>query len=187
MVGVGGQGVLTAAQIIGEAALLAGQNVVVGQLHGMSQRGGSVESTVLLGPGNGGFIEPGDADIVLGLEPLETLRARNRMSARTVVIASTGRIVPPTLAQKGVGYPPVDEILAGIRSVAKEVITIDGPALVEKVGTTRVFNIILLGVLAGLEILPFDEQTLWAAIEKRSPGRWLEPNQRAFALGKEAS
>jgi len=153
----------------------------------MSQRGGSVESTVLVGPGHGGFIESGSADVVVGLEPLEVLRARDRMYGETVVIVSVGRIVPPTLAQKGVGYPPVDDILAGVRAVAKHVIAIDGPALIQKLGAPRVLNIVLLGVLAGLDVLPFGEETLWAAIEQRSPGRWLEPNQRAFALGREAA
>ncbi|MFH1130352.1 MAG: 2-oxoacid:acceptor oxidoreductase family protein, partial [Pseudomonadota bacterium] len=80
IVGVGGQGVLTAAKMLGDAALHAGFGVTVGQLHGMSQRGGSVEAGVLIGEGESSFIEEGAADIVLGFEPLEVLRALPKMS-----------------------------------------------------------------------------------------------------------
>ncbi len=183
--GVGGQGVLTAARWLGEAALLAGLEVVLGQLHGMSQRGGSVQSTVLIGPGHGSFIENGGADAVLGLEPMEVLRARPKMSADTRVVVNQGRVVPYTLAQKGLEYPELARILAEIRTVAPEIVTVDGPALVAAAGAARALNVVMLGAVAGLEILPIDGDTLWQAVEKRCPAQHLESNRRAFVLGRE--
>jgi indolepyruvate ferredoxin oxidoreductase beta subunit len=187
VVGVGGQGVLTAARLLGAAALDSGREAVLGQLHGMSQRGGSVESTVLIGPGHSSFIEPGAADLVLGLEPLEVLRARPRMSARTRVVVNVGRVVPYTLAQAGRDYPEMNGVLDGIRAVAPDLVEVDGSALAEAAGEPRTLNIVMLGVLAGLGLLPFDGRTLWRAVELHCPPRYLEHNRRAFELGQEAA
>ena len=183
IVGVGGQGVLTAAGILGEAALLAGVDVSVGQLHGMSQRGGSVQATVVLG-GGGSFIEAGEADVVLGFEPLEALRARPAMSSRTLAIVSLERVVPATLAQEGREYPDLARVLADLRAAAGEVVPVDVPALVERLGR-RSLNVALLGVLASRATLPFGGDAIWRAIETRSPPRHLEANRRAFELGRE--
>ncbi len=185
--GVGGQGVLSAARWLGEAAILAGLEVVLGQLHGMSQRGGSVQSTVLIGPGHGSFIDDGSADAVLGLEPMEVLRARAKMSADTRVVVNQGRVIPHTLAQKGLEYPQLSRILAEVRAVAPETVTIDGPALVRAAGAARALNVVMLGALAGLEILPVDGDMLWRAVEKRCQAQYLEANRRAFVLGRRSS
>ncbi len=184
--GVGGQGVLSAARWLGKAALSAGLEVVLGQLHGMSQRGGSVQSTVLFGPGHGSFIEDRGADAVLGLEPIEALRARPKMSADTRVVVNRGRVVPYTLAQQGQEYPELAGILADIRTVAPEIVTVDGPALVAAAGSARALNVAMLGALAGLEILPVGGDALWATVAERCPARYLESNRRAFVLGGEA-
>lgn len=186
LVGVGGQGVLTAARFLGEAALASDREVVLGQLHGMSQRGGSVESTVLIGPGESSFIGPGQADAVLALEPLEALRARSRMSSRTRVVVNTGKVVPFTLAQQGRDYPDLEGILEDIRAVTSHVTTVDGPAVVTEVGNPRVLNITMLGALAALDLLPLPEGALLATVEKLSPSPYLVPNRRAFELGMEA-
>ncbi|MCP4661695.1 MAG: indolepyruvate oxidoreductase subunit beta [bacterium] len=186
LTGVGGQGILTIARSIGDAALTAGREVVVGQLHGMSQRGGSVEATVIIGPGRSSFIADGAADAVLALEPLEALRARPKMSAATRVVVNLGRVIPFTLAQQGREYPDLAWILAEIRAVAPELITVDGPALVQAAGAARSLNIVMLGALAGLEILPLAGDTLWQAIAGRLPAGHLETNRRAFAGGREA-
>jgi len=187
VVGIGGQGVLTASRLLGEAAANSGLKVTLGQLHGMSQRGGSVESTVVIGSGNSSFIEDGQADVVLGVEPLEVLRARGKMSADTAVLINLGRVVPYTLGLQGASYPEMASLLGDIRAVAPRLTTVDGPAIVSAVGVPRTLNIVMLGALAGLNILPYDDATLWCAIEKHWPPRLSEPNRRAFSLGKEAT
>jgi len=186
LAGVGGQGILTIARAIGDAALTAGREVVVGQLHGMAQRGGSVEATVLIGLGRSSFIADGAADAVLALEPLEALRALPKMSAATTVVVNLGRVVPYTLAQQGREYPDLDRILAEIRAVAPELITVDGSALAQAAGVARSLNIVMLGALAGLEILPLAGDALWEAVARRLPAGHLETNRRAFAGGREA-
>ena len=185
-VGVGGQGVLTATRLIGEAALAAGLEVMVGQLHGMSQRGGSVSSTVLIGPGRSSFIADGQADVVLGLEPLEVLRALPKMAPCTKVVVNLGRVMPFTLAAQGKSYPDLAEVLAAIRAAAPLMYEVDGSAALGKSNDAQSLNVFMLGALAGLKVLPFAEELLSGAIEKRSPKKSLERNRQAFALGKES-
>ena len=187
VVGTGGQGVLTASRLLGEAAVRSGQEVVLGQIHGMSQRGGSVQSTVIIGSGHGSFIEDGQADVVLGVEPLEVLRARGKMSANTSVVINLGRVVPYTLGLQGKSYPEMERLLNDIRAVAPRLTEVDGPAILRAVGVPRTLNIAMLGALAGLRILPYDGATLWKAVEEFWPTRFREPNRRAFSLGREAT
>jgi len=184
VVGVGGQGVLRAARLLGEAALAEGQEVVVGQLHGMSQRGGSVESTVLIGPGRSSFIGPGQAHALLALEPLEALRARTRLSAQTRVVVSLGQVPPFTLAQRGEAYPDVEGILASLRAAAGEVVTLDGPSLAQAAGSAQALNMVMLGALAGLGVLPLAPEAVLGAIEAASRGDDI--GRRAFGLGRRA-
>ena len=186
VVGVGGQGVLTVARMLGDAALSMGQDVRVGQLHGMAQRGGSVEALVVLGAGHSAFIGDGEADVVLGVEPLETLRALPRMSSRTHVVLSSGKVVPFTMVREGTQYPPLEDVYDQIREVAPKLHVVDGPALLERAGAPRSLNICLLGALAGLDVLPLSEQEIWAAVEGRIPASKLDKNRRAFELGRGA-
>ncbi|MBI4879353.1 MAG: indolepyruvate oxidoreductase subunit beta [Planctomycetes bacterium] len=187
IVGVGGQGVLTAARHLGEACLRTGHEAVLGQLHGMSQRGGSVESTVVVGGAESSFIEEGEADVVLGLEPLETLRARPRMHAQTRVVTSTTPVVPHLLSQMGKPYPPLPEILSAIRAAAPDLTTLDSAAIVRQAGARRALNVAMLGALAALEVLPFPAAALWSAVAARTPERFVAGNRRAFELGGAAA
>ncbi len=185
LVGVGGQGVLTAAKLLGEAAHDAGAPVVVGQLHGMSQRGGAVDCTVLVGPGESSYLV-GDADVVVAFEPLEALRAMDRVGPATRVLVSTTTVAPNALAKSGEGYPPLAGILARIREATPHVFAIDGPDIVRRVGLPRALNMAMLGALAGLDALPFDAVKLWDALASRCPPRYLAANQHAFELGRDA-
>ena len=186
LVGVGGQGVLTAARFLGDAAFNAGYEVNVGQLHGMAQRGGSVECSVLIGTGKSSYIGDGEADAIVGMEPLEVLRALPKMSSATKVLVSLSQVVPFHLAIKGQGYPDVTQVLEKVRRVTGALYKVDGPSIVKKTGVPRTLNVVILGALAGLKILPFDEHVIWKAVEKRCPPRFLDANQKAFTLGMEA-
>ncbi len=188
VVGIGGQGVLTVSRLVGEAAMAGGVDAVLGQLHGMSQRGGSVQSSVLLGPGRTSFVAAGGARVVLGLEPLEVVRALPAMGPATVVVTSTGRIVPHTLTQQGRDYPELAPLLDEVRDRAARLIELDAPALARAAGTGRALNSVMLGALAGLEVLPaaISDEALVAAIESRFPPGFRDINRRAFAFGREA-
>jgi indolepyruvate ferredoxin oxidoreductase beta subunit len=185
VVGVGGQGVLLLARCVGEAALAADQPVMVGALHGMSQRGGSVSATVCLGDSRSSFIPRGGADVVLGLEPLEVWRALPAMSQRTTVVMNPGRVVPFTLVQQGLEYPELEGIRAAVTAAAGRLVEVDGSAVIHTVGDARFLNMLMLGALAELHLLPQGPEALWQAVEARSPGRFLSINQRAFTTGRE--
>ncbi len=186
LVGVGGQGVLTAAEVLGEAATAAGMPVNVGQLHGMSQRGGSVESTVVFGPGNTAFIGPGEADVLVGFEPLETLRAIHRAGPHARVLVSTGCIPPFALAQQSREYPDTGQIVARLREAVAHVVPIDGPRLAAEAGDPRALNAAMLGALLGSGALSLDETAVHSAIERRYGKVHSKTNRRAFDLGAEA-
>lgn len=163
VVGVGGQGVLRTARILGAAATAAGGEVRVGEIYGLSQRGGSVESTVRLGAGGTAFIAPGEADLVLGLEPLETERAVPRMSERATVVMDQTRIVPTNITYTGEAYPALDSIVARVTAAAGSVHVVDGTGEAAAAGNPRMLNVVLLGVVAGLGLLPFAPEHLAAA------------------------
>ncbi len=187
VVGVGGQGVLTVARIIGEAALMSEMDVRVGQLHGMSQRGGAVTSTVVIGSGRTAMINAGQADVVLGFEPLEVMRALPLMSEKTNVIISISRVVPFVLAFQGKSYPDMEYIMAEIASATSQIYQVNVPELILKVGSERSLNFLMLGALAGLRLLPFDNKILWEAAEHRISPRFLEINRKAFNLAMEST
>lgn len=184
--GVGGQGVLTAARLLGEAALLAESDVCVGQMHGMSQRGGSVQATVLIGPGYSSFIPDGAADVVVGLEPVELSRARCKMRSSTKVLGNLNPVVPFTLAAKGQPYPDVAGLVKGVREITPNVTSLDGDGLLEGHADRRALNVLMLGALGGLGVLPFGGELLWRAIERHSPAKLVDINRKAFGIGREA-
>ncbi len=184
IVGVGGQGILTAAKFLGDAASAAGLRVNVGQLHGMAQRGGSVECTVVFGPSRSSVVADGGADVVIGLEALEVLRALPKISRDTRIVLSTGKIVPFVLSMKGEDYPDRGGMLDEIKTVTPSLYELDAPAIAKGTGVPRTLNVAMLGAVAGLDILPFPSDLLWQAIEKRSPPRFIEANKIAFEAGK---
>jgi len=182
LVGVGGQGVLTAARILGDAAHQAGHNVVVGQLHGMAQRGGSLECTVLIGPGQSSFLE--EADILLGFEPLEVLRARNRITPATKGLVNEGGIGIPDWNRHEWPKMSLDDVLRDIHAASPEIVSVDAARAARRIGVSRTLNIFLLGALAGLRLLPFDAETLWNAVSRRCSPHYRDVNRSAFELGQ---
>ncbi len=182
LVGVGGQGTLTAARILGEAAHAAGLPVRLGQLHGMSQRGGSVRGTVLLGPGQGAFLPGRGADVVIALEPLELMRCRDSLHAGSRVVVSSGRIAPSSLAQSGRDYPDIEGFFEELRPQIAELVVVDGPALA---GGSRGLNVALLGVLADRGWLPFGAEAIVGALE--AFGAHRESNRRVFEAGRKTT
>ena len=110
IVAVGGQGNLLASKVLGEAALISGVPVRMSEIHGMAQRGGVVESAIVFGDAESSIISDNEADILLGFEPAETLRAINRANKNTIVITNTATLPPFTVSiGKGV-YPPIETI-----------------------------------------------------------------------------
>jgi len=182
--GVGGQGVISLARLLGNAATEAGLEARVGQIYGLSQRGGSVEATVRIGPGNTAFISPREATILVGLEPLEAERATPKISPEATVLLNSVPIVPTTLTLTGGTYPELTSIVSRIGEASGQVHVFDGTALATRAGDARLLNVVMLGALAGVGLLPVPSSALAAAVERlRSPSD--SAAQRAFSLGEE--
>lgn len=184
LTGVGGQGTLLAAEALGIAAVKDGLNVRVSEIHGMAQRGGTVVSTVRIGENVlASTVLEGQADILLGFEPLETLRNLKYASEKTLVLMSTERIAPTELAAKNLQYPDVEEIVRKIRSFTQKVMLVDAPKLAKKAGSSLAQNVVLLGALAGTRLLPVKTESLVSAVEELVPQKHLDTNIKAFELG----
>ena len=181
--GVGGQGTLLATRILGEAALLADVQVVVSEIHGMAQRGGVVESAVLLGSLRSPTIADGEADILMGFEPLETLRALRKCSERSLVISSTSPIVPFTVASGRARYPEVADMMATVAKGVAKLVAFDARALARQAGAELAINTVLLGALMRHGNLPFGRDVVERAVRLRTKGPFLDVNLNAFELG----
>lgn len=183
VVGVGGQGAITAARVLGEAALIAGLPVRLGQLHGMSQRGGSVESTLVIGPGRTAFLPSRGADIVLGLEPLEVLRALPSLHPGSRVVVCRDPIVPTSMSVRGEEYPHVASIIAQLADASAELVAVAGGAVASSVDAPGALNAVLLGALLAQGWLPFGPEPVRAALDVHSAPARRDRNRRAFEAG----
>lgn len=184
LVGVGGQGIITASKIIGDAALLAGEKVVLSETHGMAQRGGSVVCTARIGDFAGPLIPDMAADVILSLEMLETLRAACKASKETVVLSSTDMIVPLSVSTQKMRYPSRQEVLDKMSSVARKVVMIDASGLAAEAGVPISSNVVMVGALAGSGVTGIERARFEEALRANIP-RKADENMRAFALGFE--
>jgi indolepyruvate ferredoxin oxidoreductase beta subunit len=186
-VGVGGQGNLLSSQVLGEAAMLAGLPVNVSEVHGMAQRGGVVESAVVMGGAMSSIVSDGEADILLSFEPSETLRALGKCSQDSTVITNIVPLEPFTVAVgKGV-YPDIKAALEQVKKKVKRLIALNANALAEQAGSAMAVNIVMLGALAQSGILPLTRDQFVAAMNKTIKKKLLEVNLKAFDLGYEAA
>lgn len=186
MVGVGGQGIITASRIIGDAALLAGKDVLLSETHGMAQRGGSVVCTARIGDVYSPLIPDGQADVILSLELVETLRAVGKASDKTVIIASTERLVPLSVSTQKLRYPTIEEVSLELEKIAREFVLIDAKRIAEESGAPISSNVVMVGALAGTGLTELDKGYFERAIELDIP-RSVPQNLRAFAKGFETT
>ena len=187
LTGVGGHGTLLASRLLGEAALDAGFNPLVSETHGMAQRGGIVVSTVVLGGLQSPLISPGEADILLGFEALESFRALVRCHPRSLVIANTAAIVPYPVATGQAQYPSVDLMMQVLAARVGALLAFDAGALAREAGSPLAVNMVLLGALAATAPLPFPGVGILEVIRTRTNPKYLEANLHAFRLGAEAA
>ena len=185
LVGVGGQGIITASKVIGEAAILAGQHVLLSETHGMAQRGGSVVCTARIGDVSSPLIPDGKADFILSLELLETLRALPKTSPSTVVLASKERMVPLSVSTQKLRYPTEAEVRSRFEGVSKRFLAVDARRIAEEAGVAMSSNIVMVGALAGCGVTGVSRQHFEKAIET-SISRRTKENLVAFAKGFEA-
>jgi len=187
IVAVGGQGNLLASKVLGEAALLADIPVRMSEIHGMAQRGGVVESAVVFGDGESTIISDAEADVLVGFEPSETLRAINKCNADTVVITNTAPLPPFTVALgKGI-YPDIQALQELIRNKTARLIAFDAQALAKQAGNIMSLNMVLLGSLIQTGIMPVSADNVKEAIQTSTKKAFVDINIKAFELGFEAA
>ena len=187
IVAVGGQGNLLASKVLGEAALQADIPVRMSEIHGMAQRGGVVESAVVFGDADSTIISDGEADMLLGFEPSETLRALNKCSAATVVITNTAPLPPFTVAIGKGTYPDLDELQKLIRNKTAKLIAFDAQTLAKQAGNIMSLNMVLLGSLIQTGIMPVSADNVKEAIQTSTKKAFIDINIKAFELGFEAA
>ena len=184
VVGVGGQGVIVAAAVIADTAMLhGGLEVKLSETRGMSQRGGSVSSHIRIGETVvAPSISPGEVDYLLAFEKAEGLRAAPSVVPGGVAIVNTQQIVPPLASQGDMSYP-FDALERLKHGGDRRVIVVDGNGIAQEVGDLKVAGIVLVGALS--THLPFDEETWQASIARNVPPKWKDLNFAAFAAGRE--
>lgn len=183
--GVGGQGTILASDILAEVGSRVGLQVKKAEVHGMSQRGGTVISHVRIGPEvYSPIVARGTADILLGFEKLETLRAIALLRQGRVVISDRHQIPPITVSAGSAAYPTDDEIDHALSQRAGQVYWINGMQIARDLGNIRTANVVLLGALAALLEIP---RSAWQeAVEGRVPLKHRQINQQAFEAGLKA-
>ena len=183
IVGVGGQGTLLASKLLGKLFLEKGLDVKVSEVHGMSQRGGSVVTYVKYGEKvYSPVIEKGEADAVISFELLEAARCLPYLKKGGKLITSTQQIDPMPVITGAAKYP--ENLVEKLKAAGAELVAVDALSLAEEAGTAKASNVVLMGVLASRMDYP-DE--LWQkALEQCVPPKFLELNKKAFELGKAA-
>ncbi|MBW1998064.1 MAG: indolepyruvate oxidoreductase subunit beta [Deltaproteobacteria bacterium] len=185
-VGVGGQGNLLASRLLGQALLSIGVPVVVSEIHGMAQRGGIVESAVVIGNMTSPIVSEGEADILVGFEPVETARALGKCNRQTTVITNTHPLPPFTVSLGQGKYPSVDELLDKMQAKVDRVIALDGDELAQEAGNPLSLNIVMLGALIGAGVVPVPGEKMKETIGAWTKEAFLDSNLKAFDLGMRA-
>ena len=183
IVGVGGQGSLLASKLLGQLLLTRGYDVKVSEVHGMSQRGGSVVTYVRYGERvYSPIVDAGEADCIIAFELLEAARWAGYLKKGGRIIANTQQINPMPVITGAATYPAgLEEKIA---ATGAQLDAIDALALAEQAGSAKAVNLVLLGRFS--RAFDFTLEEWFAAMEQRVPEKYLALNRRAFLLGRDA-
>ena len=187
--GIGGQGNVLASEVVGSAMTDRGYRVAIGETYGASQRGGSVMSHVRVSEDQelSVLIPSGEAHIIIGFEPLETLRMARKYAGPDTMIVYDPRPVYPLGVLQGVQtYPAMEDITAEIRALSAAAYAVPAADIAMEVGDSRSANIALLGAFTQLPDSPLSREDLEKILTQRFRGAVLELNRKAFAMGCEA-
>ena len=183
IVGVGGQGSLLASKLLGRMLLTKGYDIKVSEVHGMSQRGGSVVTYVRFGEKvYSPIIDKGEADFIVSFELLEAARWTEYLKPDGKLITNTQQINPMPVIIGAAEYP--QELAAKMQTAGIDVDAFDALKLAEEAGSAKAVNIVLMGHLS--RYFDFTMEEWLDAIEKSVPAKFLELNKKAFMMGREA-
>ena len=180
IVGVGGQGTLLASRLLGNIMTAEGLDIKVSEVHGMSQRGGSVVTYVKAAKKvNSPIITEGEADIILAFEQLEAARWLKYLKNDGKIIINTQKIMPMPVVTGNASYP--DNVIEKLEATNAKILTLDALRLAQKAGNAKAVNIVLIGLLA--KNMNIDKEKWITAIKSTVPSKFLEINLKAFELG----
>ncbi|MBR5421138.1 MAG: indolepyruvate oxidoreductase subunit beta [Lachnospiraceae bacterium] len=183
IVGVGGQGSLLASKLLGRLLLDAGYDVKVSEVHGMSQRGGSVVTYVRYGDRVfSPVIDKGEADYIVSFELLEAARWMEYLKPDGQIVTNIQQIDPMPVITGAAEYPA--DLVQKIKDAGVKVDALDCLKLAEEAGSAKAVNIVLMGRLSHYFDLP--REAWMAALKAQVPAKFLEMNEKAFALGENA-
>lgn len=183
--GVGGQGVVRTSIIIGLACVKKGVNVVMSEIHGMAQRGGSVPAEMKIGDAYSPIIEKGGADLLISFEPAESLRAMSKLSKDTVAVVNTQPIIPVTVALGTSVYLDPKMYIDELKSKLKRVVVLDAESMAREAGNILSLNMVMLGASSATPGFPVEKEFLVAAMKENLPAKAIDANLRAFDMGFE--
>ena len=184
IVGVGGQGTLLASKLLGRILLTKGYDIKVSEVHGMSQRGGSVVTYVRYGDKvYSPIVDKGEADVILSFELLEAARWAEYLRPDGIIITNTQQIDPMQVITGKAEYPAA--IADKLSALGIRVDAFDALSLAEEAGTSKAVNLVLLGRIS--RSFDFTEAEWMQAIEESVPAKFLEINKKAFLLGRKAN
>jgi indolepyruvate ferredoxin oxidoreductase, beta subunit len=185
IVGIGGQGTILASNVLGDACVIEGRHVRGAETHGMSQRGGSVETHIRIDGKFGSLIAPGTADLLIAFDVLEALRYRHFLKTDGVMVVNREIVVPTSVFSGKQPVPTIDEVEAELKAGSAKVILVDATGIAAKAGNPLAANIVLLG--AASDKLPLAVESLSEAVRRNVPPKTVQINEKAFDLGKEAA
>lgn len=181
IVGVGGQGIILASDVLGRAAARHGYDVKKNEIHGMAQRGGSVSSHIRFGKTvSSPIIKMGDADVLLSFEQIETLRYFPYLSEKGKVIVNDQKILPPAVFTGKQEYPA--DVISKIKEKVPDAVVVDGAAVASEIGNPRVANVIFLGVLS--KYLDIPAETYEEVLRESLKPKLVDINLKAFHQGR---
>ena len=181
IVGVGGQGSLLASKLLGRMLLQKGYDIKVSEVHGMSQRGGSVVTYVRFGDKvYSPVIDKGEADFIVSFELLEAARWTEYLKPGGKIVVNTQKISPMPVITGAAEYP--QELVEQMEAAGLDVDAVDALSLAEQAGTAKAVNIVLMGHLS--RYFDFTEEEWMEALENSVPAKFLELNKTAFRLGR---
>ena len=187
IVGVGGQGVLMASMVLGNAAMEAGYQVRMSEVHGMAQRGGSVLSTLRFGDEVYSPLEAtGGAELIMSFEPVETVRSIRLGNRDTKVLMNLDPVLPGNVAAGFEEYPDVDSLVESVKSQNPNVTTISATSIAIEAGKAVAANAVMIGAAAATPGFPLSKELLKDALLKRVPPKTVELNSKAFDMGYDA-
>lgn len=182
---VGGQGGLTLSRVIASAAVKIGLKVRVGETLGMSQRGGAVVSFVRMGEDvYSPLIPEGETDVLIGMEPIEALRAAKYVGSKTLAIVNTRAIKPVPVNLGLEEYPAIEKVLELLSKLSGKVINFDAYEIAKRAGSTRVVNSVMLGAIVASKVLPIPRETVLETLLESVPKGTEKINEAAFKLGE---